>query len=103
MTQIVIEASPRKTYEVSLVGVDYTLTPPKSALALRMANQARSGADGASEVVDSIYSWVRSAFGADQYDGIVARLEDPDDLLDIEHLTQLMQKVMEAMTDTPTS
>lgn len=103
MTQIVIEATPRKSYDVSLVGIDYKLTPPKSALALKMANQTRNGADGATDVVDSIYTWVRSAFGPTQSKAIIKRLDDPEDLLDIEHLTQLMQKVMEVMTASPTT
>lgn len=103
MTQIVVVAEPRKTHNVSLVGVDYTLTAPKSILALQMATRARAGADAPTEVIESILEWVRSAFGANQTKAIRKRLDDPDDLLDIDHITTLMQKVMEATTATPTT
>lgn len=100
---ITIEATPRKTLSVTLVGVDYLITPPKAGFALRMASKARSTDDDAAlGVMDDLFEWVRKAF-RDQADAVLGRLDDEEDELDINHLTELMSKVIEASSGNPTT
>lgn len=94
MSEIVVEATPREEIPLTLVGVKYTIVPPKSNFALKMAYQAKTSKDDPTQVVDSLFDWVRKAF-RDQADAVLARLDDDGDDLDIDHLTQLMQKVLE--------
>ncbi len=105
MKRIEIAAQPRENITVSLVGVEYVITPPKGSLGLRLAKKAKEAENEKDNISmwDEIMGWVRAGFGAKQTKKIQERLDDPDDDLDIEHITTLMEKIIEATTDNPTS
>ena len=98
---MVVTASERRSFLVDLVGRRYTLTPPKAALAMKAAIRAKTAGDDPTLLMESIMEWVRSALGDDGAADVTARLDDPADRLDIEHLTALMGKVQEATTGNP--
>lgn len=100
---IKIEATPKAVLDVELVGVHYSVTPPKAALALRLAVAAKqSGEDDPGSVVDTLNAWLLMAMGEEQEKAIQARIEDPKDALDIDHLMMLMEAVIEESSGNPT-
>lgn len=108
MADLTITAEPRKTLTVDLVGVTYTIRAPKGATALALAKRfgQKSKGKGSSQIDDTLTAlrdWSRSAFGVKTSDEVFARLDDPEDDLDISHLSDLMAKVTEATTGDPTT
>lgn len=102
MTDIVIASKPRELIPISLVGVDYQITPPKAALALKMAVQGKTAGDDPSAMIDTLYEWIDLAFG-DQAEKVKTRLESPKDDLDIDHISELMGAVIEKVSGNPTT
>lgn len=106
--RIDIEAEPREDVQVKLVGTEYLVKPPKGSTAINMAKQAAEAEkdDSASSSVKSfelIEDWINRAFGKNQAKKIHARLNDPDDELDIPHIMQLVNKLSEITTGNPTT
>lgn len=102
---ISIQAAFAETIDINLVGVAYTITPPKAGLAIQIARLSVDNADGTStvKVLDLLDKWIDRAFG-DQADAVRARMyEDEDDQLDLPHLIELVKAVMEQQTGNPTS
>lgn len=100
---IEITAEPRKEITVKLVGVEYVIRLPKSGFAMGMAQRARFGGDDAAlNTLNDLNEWIRRAF-RERGDEVLARMEDDDDELDINHITQLMQKSVEIASEVPTS
>lgn len=98
-----IGASAPEPINVTLVDKKYTITPPKAALAMRLAVESKLYADDPAKMADILDLWIKKAFG-EKADKIKARLDDEDDLLDITHVMILMEKVIEAqMDEDPTS
>lgn len=121
---IEIGGSDRKPVTVNLVGVEYSVNPPKSALALSFANtyaeiqktltttklpaakvsraKPKTAQDGLDteqlaknmKMVDMLYSFIDAVFGK-QSKAVRARLNDNDDQLDIEHISELMTALFE--------
>lgn len=100
-----IVAEPREQITVNLVGKPYLITPPKGALALGISKRVKTlNEEGrGDEVWGEVENWLRSAVGAKQFTAIQKRLDDANDDLDIKHIVALMTKVVEAVTETPTS
>lgn len=100
MSEIVIEATPEerkapKPVPVTLVGVDYQITPPKAGMAIAAARFRNSTEEkDLAKMTDSFFDWIEQAFGK-QTDAVFARLEDPNDPLDLPHLQKLQQALME--------
>jgi hypothetical protein len=109
---------------VKLVGKQYLVNPPKSALAMNLAEgfsaaagkEPPKGAPAAqveafrekqrkqsSKSIKALKVWIRQAFGPEGADEINARLLDPDDKLDYKHLMNLMSALSEATTGDPTT
>lgn len=105
--RIVIEAEPRESLTIDLVGVEYVIEPPKGAFALKLARQVKDlEAAGSSDVAAQwsvVEGWVTRAFGPKQSKKVLARIDDDDDDLDIVHIMTLMQKIAELATENPTS
>lgn len=102
MVEINIDAKPVEPIHVNLVGKGYEITPPKAALAMRMATEAKLFADDPSKMIEVLNAWIRRAFG-DKAEKIQRRLDDEDDALDIFHIMELMEAVTEAQTTDPTT
>lgn len=94
--------STRKAIKVHLVGEDYTIVPPKSSTMLKMALGAGDQADPKAQWA-LLENWVLKAFGEDEGNLVLDRLEDEDDDLDVDHLEELIEAVMERATRNPTS
>lgn len=98
-----------------LVGVAYEVYLPKSAASIALAKSVKVDKKGnvktkdnesTAEVIDALYDWVDKAFGVEQGAAIRERLYDPKDKLDIPHISEFMQKVVEHQTEeseNPTS
>lgn len=87
---------------VNLVGKTYLAHPPKTTLAMKLAN----GMDGSSDpefILGRVEEYLVMTFGPKEGKKIRARLDDPDDQLDIPHIMTLMEKITEVSSGTPTS
>ena len=103
MSDIVINASPVEAIAVTLVDKKYEIIPPKAALAMRLAVESKLYEDDPGKMADILGVWIKKAFG-EKAEKVQARLDDPDDLLDIMHIMALMEKVIEVqMDEDPTS
>lgn len=103
MSDITIKADPSKTITIELVDKQYDITPPKAALAMRLAVESKLYQDDPSKMADVLNVWIKKAFG-DKAEKIHKRLDDEDDLLDITHIMTLMEAVIEHQTGgNPTS
>lgn len=104
MDLIRIEAEPRKRIPVDLVGKRYEIVPPKASFALKFAVNAQlaTQAQDSEKVARVIDEWIEAAFGAEA-DAVKARLNDPADALDTNHIGMLMRAIMEASTGDPTT
>lgn len=113
MADITISAEPRKTFVVDLVGKTYTIRAPKGSAAIALASRAnftskrgKGGGGDAAEIegmLAMLRDWSRAAFGVKVAEEVLARLDDPEDDLDFQHLSDLMAKVSEASTGNPTT
>lgn len=92
---IEINLEPRTALNVQLgEGQVYALTPPKTALALKMAVRAKTAAGDDTGPLDAVNEWLNAAFGEEVADKLRLRLEDPNDLLDFTHIMKLMEEVL---------
>lgn len=98
-----INAEPRETVKVKLVGVMYDVYPPKMSFTLAIASRADQFEDSPSETQKMVDEWVRAAFGDEAGDSVMDRLEDPADDLDVMHIIKLMEHMVEVQTENPTS
>jgi hypothetical protein len=101
---IEVEAKAREKVPVKLGGVQYDILPPKWALSMKMAVQARTtGKDDPTVMFDTVWEWVDKAFGVAGGKAIRKRIDDEKDPLDLPHLMELMEKVTEGEAENPTS
>jgi hypothetical protein len=100
---IVIEAEEAQKIGVTLVGEKYTITPPKAALAMKWATEAGELENDPGAVMAVLSQWIMAAFGKTNGRKVIARLNDPDDQLDIVHVSKLMEAAIEQQTGNPTS
>ncbi|QDH93086.1 hypothetical protein QDA02_gp79 [Microbacterium phage Margaery] len=105
MKSITIDAEPREQVTVHLVGKPYLLTPPKGALGLTLAKRAQEAekSQDIEMIWGEIMGWLTMAVGETQAKAIQARLDDNDDDLDLIHVITVMEKVVEAVTELPSS
>lgn len=103
--RIEIVAKPREKITLSLVGTEYLLTPPKGALGLTLAKNAKAAQEtGDIETIwAEVLNWLSLAVGKKSAAAIQKRLDDAEDDLDIEHVMAVMEQVAEATTESPTS
>lgn len=98
-----ITSEKRQGIPVNLVGVKYAARPPKSMIALRLAQDAQKAGNDPEASIKALTKWLGMTFGKKDTSSILARLEDPDDDLDINHIAELMEKVTEAVSGNPTT
>lgn len=100
---LVVTATPKQGLPVNLVGKDYVIQAPKSAFALKMGAAAKSAKDDPMKMLEGLYSWVDAAFTKKDATAVKKRLDSPTDDLDISHIVELMNAVVEHQTGNPTS
>ena len=93
----------RDPVDVNLVGVQYTVTPPKGIIALKFAKTAQNASKDPDKLIDSLVEWLNIAFDEKTAKEIENRLYEPNDDLDISHIIQLIQKLTEIVTGNPTT
>lgn len=103
-----IDKNEEDTLPVRLVGQIYKVSRPKGALALKMASYASQmgGDEPSPEALQELMSTMDTLITAvfqDQADAVRARLYDPNDRLDMEHVQDLFDKLPEAFTGNPRS
>lgn len=103
MADLTISADAQKPITVDLVGVEYELRPPKASLGVAIALRARAAEGEPEEQLAVFNRWLAAAFGKKSAAAIEKRLADPDDLLDLPHISQLMEKVTEVASGNPTT
>lgn len=99
---IVIDAEPVETMDVKLVGVDYKITPPKTAMLMQVTDKMQ-GKDEEDITSDDLYQFVDLMFTKTDATKVKKRLADPKDSLDIDHVMTLLDKLMEAVQPNPTT
>lgn len=100
--QHTVNTEPRKGIPVDLVGVRYTARKPKAALGLRVAVAAKKAGEDPEGMLKAMNSFITMTFGKKDAAAINKRLEDPDDDLDYDHITELVQALME-VGENPTT
>lgn len=88
---------------VNLIGQQYIAHRPKSMLAIRLGeriNQTDLGSD-LTALAESMREFVVLMFGTATAEQIMARLEDPDDRLDLPHIQRLVNRMVEVVTGRP--
>lgn len=98
-----ITASAPETVRVKLVGTFYEVSPPKTALSLNMVGDSAKLKKDPKKVVSALNAWIDSAFSEKDAKEIRKRLNDGRDLLDIEHITELVKKLIEHKSENPTT
>jgi hypothetical protein len=89
---------------VNLIGQQYTARPPKSMLAIRLGERINSqpiDMDNLGALRDTMSEFMVLMFGTATAEDIMARLEDPDDRLDLPHLQKLVNRIVEVTTGRP--
>lgn len=99
---IVINGSAAKKLSVTLVGKNYKVAPPKAAVALTMAQNMQKEEDE-QKLLDFMYEWIDLLFTKTDAVAVKKRLMDPKDLLDFEHISELMGAVMDSEENPTTS
>lgn len=115
----IIDAEERKALTVNLVGKSYDIYPPKASLTLMMASKSSALMDKNGKVSKSntmspdkvqaysslIDGWVRATFTKEGHEDVMARLNDPADRLDMQHVFQLVEALVErnSVDERPTS
>lgn len=87
---------------VNLIGKSYIAHPPKTTLAMKLA-EGMDGSQDAEFILGRVEKYLIMTFGSKEGAKIRKRLDDPEDLLDIPHIMQLMEKLTEVATGNPTS
>jgi hypothetical protein len=101
--RIVIPVRSRETIPVELGGKDYLVKAPKGAMAIVIGKQLQEADSDIEKMMEALSSWMLMAFGAKQAAKVEARLQDPDDDLDLPDIMLLIEKLTEAVTANPTS
>ena len=102
--RIVIDVEPVEPITVGLgEGFEYLVTPPKSTLAIALAEELKSAGEDPAKLMSSMQGWIEKAFGKKQSAKVMARLQDEEDPLDIKHIIELMQQLAEVQTGDPTT
>lgn len=98
---ITIEGLPREQIDVDLVGKHYLIDPPKAATTMQLAEKASEHKGDTDAMIGMLKEWMAQTFGPKQTPKILARMYDPEDLLDLGHIMKLMTAIAEAQTGNP--
>lgn len=102
-TRIVIVAQETDPITLELIGVEYLVNPPKSTIAIALAERVAAAGENPTVLMDELRQWIGYAFGPKQARKVIARLADPEDKLDVQHIMELMTKLAEAGTANPST
>lgn len=100
-----ISAKPKKALPVDLIGITYSIKPPKTSLLLAISDHAEKKGETPGALSRDFDTILKLMFSPKkgQYEEIKARLGSADDELDLEHIFESVEAVTEAQTGNPTS
>lgn len=101
MATITIPGKTRKSITVELVGTEYKVRPPKTAVAIFLSRALTDAGEDAEKLIDGLSKWCHVLFGKETGAEVVKRLKSPSDDLDIPDLTDLISAVMEEAGENP--
>lgn len=101
MATITIPGKARKSITVELVGTEYKVRPPKTAVAIFLSQALKDAGEDAEKLIDGLSKWCRVLFGKETGAEVITRLKNPADDLDIPDLTELISAVMEEAGENP--
>lgn len=101
MATITIPGKARKSITVELVGTEYKVRPPKTAVAIFLSQALKDAGEDAEKLIDGLSKWCRVLFGKETGAEVTTRLKNPADDLDIPDLTELISAVMEEAGENP--
>jgi hypothetical protein len=87
---------------VNLVGKTYLAHPPKTTLTIKLSQGMEDSKDP-EFMLSRLHEYLTLTFGAKEAGKIMKRLDDADDPLDVRHIMELMEKITEVSTATPTT
>lgn len=111
--RITIAAPERETFTVDLVGREYLVHTPKAAIAMSLSaafsetrvdpktSTPEEQAAATRAMRDAMLTWVRAAFSKKGAADVEARLDDPEDTLDFDSISRLMEALTEEETGLP--
>lgn len=100
-----IEAEPVEVLDVTLVGKEYKIRPPKAATLMEITS-GMEGKDDDDMSLDELQKFIDVLFSKTDAKAVQKRLLNREDNLDIGHIMKLMNAVMEEATkgmDLPTT
>jgi len=103
MATITIPGKSRKSIDVELVGTEYKVRPPKTAIAVFLSHSLQDAGDDTDALFEGLAKWCHVLFGKETGAEVVKRLKNPSDDLDIPDLTDLITAVMEEAGGNPTT
>lgn len=103
MSDITIDAEAPKPITVSLAGEEYTVRPIKSSLGIALAQRFQGDQSDMAKFEKNIDQLVKIIFGKKDSAAIQKRLSDPEDLLDLPHIFNLLNALVEKASGNPTT
>lgn len=101
MATITIPGKTRKSITVELVGTEYKVRPPKTAVAIFLSQALKDAGEDSEKLIDGLSKWCLVLFGKETGAEVVKRLKSLSDDLDIPDLTALISAVMEEAGENP--
>lgn len=89
--------------KVDLLGTRYEIRPPKAGMAMNLARMAGKKNADPMKLMDLMEKWIDHAFHEKSEEVKERIFEDPDDDLDFVHIIELVQKITELQTGSPTT
>lgn len=93
----------RKSFTVNLVGEHYRVYALKGSVGLSLISLQKKGDKDPEKALKAVDHMIDSLFSKGDRKNIRARLDDPDDFLDISHISELLVKMIEAGVDSPST
>lgn len=103
MSDITITAEAPLPITLTLVGVEYTVRPIKGSLGISLSQKFQGDNSDMVKFDKSIKDLLRIMFGPEQAKEVQKRLNDSEDLLDLPHVFELLNALVEKASGNPTT
>lgn len=100
---IKIDTPERKPLRVDLGGVIYEIMPIKSAIAMELGSKVMGAESDPDKFDKTLKDLVAGVFSAKDAKGVMARIKDPQDPLDMLHILTLVEVMLEKTAGNPTT
>lgn len=82
---------------------EYTFIPPKNAVMLMPVLDAQDGSNDGLEMTKSTFNWLGTGLSMEDRERVIGRLRDPGDDLDVDTLSEVVEKLSERVAGRPTT